>query len=227
MSDRYTDRLSDYLDGELDAAARGEMDAHLVSCGECRATLAELKGVVTRAQRLDHRGGPAIDLWRGIADRIGLATDDLARRRAARRFSFSVPQLVAASFLLAVASGSVAWLARSWTGSRATPGATTGGPGGGVVSAVSWVPKADSSADHAVADLRRALAEGRRDGRIDSITVATLEHSLAVIDSAIDEARAALAQDPSSPYLHHHLAATMRRKFDFLRQAGTIASARS
>ncbi|HTR20258.1 MAG TPA: anti-sigma factor [Gemmatimonadales bacterium] len=230
MSDQYTNRLSEYLDDELDPASRVEMDAHLAACGECRATLAELKGVVARAQRLDERGAaPAADLWPRIADRIGLATDDLARRRAARRFSFSVPQLVAASFILAVVSGGAAWLARSWTGGAKPPvaaGPSLGGAGVGAA-VVSWVPKADSSADHAVADLRLALAEGRQAGRIDSATVATLEHSLAVIDSAITEARVALAQDPNSPYLNHHLAATMRRKFEFLRQAGTIASARS
>ncbi len=226
MNDRFTDRLSEYLDGDLDAAARREVDAHLAGCADCRATLADLERVTVRAQRLPD-AGPAADLWPGIADRIGLATDDLARRRAARRFSFSVPQLVAASFVLAVLSGGAAWMARSWTGKAAAPSAATTGPNAGTVSVVSWVPKADSSADQAVADLRLALAEGRKAGRIDSTTIATLEHSLAVIDSAIAEARQALEQDPNSPYLHHHLAATMRRKFEFLRQAGTIASARS
>lgn len=230
MNDHYTNRLSEYLDGDLDPATRAELDAHLAGCGDCRATLAELRGVVARARRLDDRdAAPASDLWPGIADRIGLATDDLARRRAVRRFSFSVPQLIAASFILAVVSGGAAWMARSWTGGPKVPVAA--GPNeagsGAVASIVNWVPKADSSADHAVADLRVALAEGRQAGRIDSATIATLEHSLAVIDSAITEARLALEQDPNSPYLHHHLAATMRRKFEFLRQAGAIASARS
>ncbi len=225
MSDQYTDRLSEYLDGDLDAAARSEVQAHLAGCAECRATLAELERVVVRAQRpLD--SGPAGDLWPGIADRIGLATDDLARRRRVRRFSFSVPQLIAASFVLAALSGGAAWMARSWTGKAVTPPVATG-PDAGAALVVSWVPKADSSADQAVADLRLALAEGRKAGRIDSTTIATLEHSLAVIDSAIAEARGALEQDPNSAYLHHHLAATMRRKFEFLRQAGAIASARS
>ncbi len=225
MSDQYTDRLSEYLDGDLDAAARSEVQAHLAGCAECRATLAELERVVVRAQRpLD--SGPAGDLWPGIADRIGLATDDLARRRRVRRFSFSVPQLIAASFVLAALSGGAAWMARSWTGKAATPPLATG-PNAGAALVVSWVPKADSSADQAVADLRLALAEGRKAGRIDSTTIATLEHSLAVIDSAIAEARRALEQDPNSAYLHHHLAATMRRKFEFLRQADAIASARS
>ena len=227
MNDAYTNRLSEYLDGDLDAATRSAVQAHLASCAECRATLAELERVVVRAQRPSDTG-PAGDLWPGIADRIGLATDDLARRRTARgrRFSFSVPQLIAASFVLAALSGGAAWMARSWTGKAVTPPVATG-PNAGAALVVSWVPKADSSADQAVADLRLALAEGRKAGRIDSTTIATLEHSLAVIDSAIAEARGALEQDPNSAYLHHHLAATMRRKFEFLRQAGAIASARS
>jgi hypothetical protein len=54
-----------------------------------------------------------------------------------------------------------------------------------------------------------------------------LEHSLAVIDSAISEARRALAADPASAYLNHHLARQMRRKLDLLRRATTIVAAQS
>ena len=43
MHEKYIDRLSDYLDDELDPAARAEIDAHLAGCRECAVTLDELR----------------------------------------------------------------------------------------------------------------------------------------------------------------------------------------
>lgn len=59
------------------------------------------------------------------------------------------------------------------------------------------------------------------------MTVHRIEHSLAVIDSAIAEGKRALAVDPKSGYLNQHLADTMRHKLEFLREANRIASPRT
>ena len=225
MSDRWTDRLSEYLDGELGERERAELAAHLNACVECAATLSGLRRVVTRAQALEDRP-PSTDLWPGIAGRIGLATDEFTvrRRTRERRFSFTVPQLIAASIVLVAASAGTAWLAlrgpRPETAGRPTQVAPA-------PQLATWMPKVEKSSDIAVFELRSALADGKRTGRLDSLTVASLEHSLAVIDSAIAQATRALESDPGSAYLNHHLADTYRRKFDFLRQANRIASART
>src|SRR5216683_945356 len=72
MNDRWTDRLSEYVDGELGVADAAALEAHLPSCGDCRATLEELRRVVTRAGKLDDRP-PAADLWPEVATRLGLS----------------------------------------------------------------------------------------------------------------------------------------------------------
>src|SRR5438093_1416138 len=72
-----------------------------------------------------------------------------------------------------------------------------------------------------------ALVEGRRTGRLDSTTVRILERDLATIDTAIAQARRALAADPGSAYLNHHLADTMRRKLELLRQATALTGTQS
>ncbi|HKC47742.1 MAG TPA: zf-HC2 domain-containing protein [Gemmatimonadales bacterium] len=221
MNDQWTDRLSEYLDGELDDAERVALEAHLATCAECTAVLADLRRVVARAQAFDDRP-PARDLWSGIAERIGVSTDDLARRRARRRFSFTVPQLIAASVTLVAVSAGAARLVLQPNENSNTV-ATQPGP---VVLPASY-RKADSSADHAVADLRLALAEGQRTGRLSPVTAHRIEQSLAVIDSAIADGARALAADPNSGYLNQHLAETMRRKLEFLREANRIASART
>jgi anti-sigma factor RsiW len=225
MSDQWMDRLSEYLDDELDQPQRIALEAHLAECAACTATLADLRRVVGRAHALGDRP-PATDLWPGIATRIGVSTDDLARRRALRRVSFTVPQLIAASIVLVAATVVVArFVARSTSApapvATATPAPTT------QAQPVAWPARADSSGDLAVAQLQLALREGQRTGRISPITVQKLEHSLAVIDSAIAEARRALDVDPNSSYLNHHLADTMRLKMEFLREANRIATART
>jgi anti-sigma factor ChrR (cupin superfamily) len=225
MNDPWTDRLSEYLDGELGEHERAELAAHLNACSECAATLTELRQVVTRAGKLEDRP-PTTDLWPGIAGRIGLSTDEFTvrRRTRERRFSFSVPQLIAASIVLVAASAGAAWLALR---PRPEPVARPSEVAPATPQLATWMPKVEKSSDIAVMELRSALADGKRTGRLDSLTVASLEHSLAVIDSAIAQATRALKSDPGSAYLNHHLADTYRRKFDFLRQANRIASART
>src|SRR5213076_1196548 len=107
MSDTWTNRLSEYLDGDLPAGERTVLEAHLPTCAECSETLAQLRRVVARAQALDDRA-PTADLWPAIARHVGVVSLDA--RRARRRLSFTVPQLAAAAVALALLSGGSAWL---------------------------------------------------------------------------------------------------------------------
>jgi hypothetical protein len=55
--------------------------------------------------------------------------------------------------------------------------------------------------------------------------VRVLEQNLALIDRAIAQAQRAVAADSANVYLNTHLAETMRRKIDLLRQAAALVSA--
>jgi hypothetical protein len=72
----------------------------------------------------------------------------------------------------------------------------------------------------AVADLERVLAGGR--GQLDTTTIRVIEQNLKAIDRAIAQAQQALDADPANLYLNTHLAETMRRKLELLRQAATL-----
>lgn len=221
MSDQWTDRLSEYLDDELDPAERAALAAHLEHCAECAATVADLERVVARARGLENPG-PATDLWPGIAARIGSVP--VARRRIA----FSIPQLLAAGIALMVLSGGAAWLLHP--SARLAAGSAAAAPGEGPptqtpLRTAGWERRAAPGYDAAVADLERVLAEGR--GRLDTATVRTLEQNLRVIDSAIAQARRAVAADSANAYLNSHLAETMRWKLDLLRRAASLVSAAS
>jgi hypothetical protein len=79
--------------------------------------------------------------------------------------------------------------------------------------------------DAAIAELERLIAERREE--LDPRTVTAIEENLMIIDQAIAQAQRALAQDPASVYLNEYLAATMRQKLDFLRNAAAMARAAS
>jgi anti-sigma factor RsiW len=230
MADQFTELLSDYLDDEdLTVDARRRIEAHLAGCGQCRTTLAELREVAARAATLED-SSPAADLWAGVAARIGAdpprrLTPFRAVKTTPRRFSFTLPQLVAASLALMVLSGGTVWLARyggagadfeaiSAQDAREAPRAT-----------LPVVSGADVDYEQAVAELQRAFDAGRR--RLDPETTGVLEGNLQTIDRAIDECRRALTADPSNVHLSAHLAAAQRSKLTLLRLAAALVSAES
>jgi hypothetical protein len=115
MHEEWTEKLSEYLDGELPAADRRAVERHLSACAHCAGIFAGLSSVVARARSIDPRP-PKEDLWPGIAERIGdrpaetmLTRPPLAFRMVSRQVSVSVLQLAAAAVLLMAVSGGLTW----------------------------------------------------------------------------------------------------------------------
>jgi anti-sigma factor RsiW len=229
MSDQWTDRLSEYLDDELPPDERAALETHLRHCAACGPVLADLKRIVTRASGLEDRL-PDHDLWPGIAARIGVSSGevpaiDLGAERARRRWSFSLPQLIAAGLALTTLSGGTAWLlhpAGTTAMAERQPAATMPVVSVGTSDASVRARVAGQSYAAAVSDLERVLQQNR--GRLKSTTVQVIERNLATIDSAIAQAQRALAADSSNVYLNSHLAETRQRKLELLRQAAALVS---
>ncbi len=221
MNDQWTDRLSEYVDGELAAGERTALEAHLATCAACRATLEELRKVVAHAKSLEDQP-PKADLWSGIHARLtpgrrtGVSRDATTR---SWRVSFNVPQLIAASIALVLLSAGGMWVAlhqqRPVRDAYVTPRPTN------MANAAVWTGRTDA----AIADLQDVLK--RNESRLDTATVRVVRENLALIDRAIAQARAALEADPGNAYLNLHLADTMRRKLELLRRINAIAAAQS
>jgi len=246
VHEEWTDRLSDYLDGELADGEDQAVEAHLRSCAACTAVLNDLKRVVARAATIEPRP-PQADLWAGVAARIDASATGAPGRvmpftRQTRRFAFTLPQLAAAAALLIAVSGGAAWQIALRTGrpegvrydstaesNGARPALASGStadrqvrPDTTATADAVPVSMADAQYDAAVSDLEKALKGGR--GHLDASTVAVVEHNLQIIDQAINQAREALAGDPANTYLSGHLVEARRRKLDLLRRATALAS---
>jgi anti-sigma factor RsiW len=210
-----TDRLSDYLDGELAPAARRETDAHLAACGECREVLSELALVKETAAELHEVDRvPDADLWPAVAWRI----------KTRRGISLTWMQALAAGLALVALSSTAVWM--TLRGGENEPAQTVAdavdrGPEVGAPAApVAVADFADEAYENAVKELRQALETGRN--RLDPQTIEVLERNLAAIDQAIDQARKALEADPANVSLNSYLAGVRKRKLELLRTASDL-----
>jgi anti-sigma factor RsiW len=217
--DSWVDRLSEYVDDELAPSDRLQLEQHLLDCASCRETIDELRGVAAEASTLPLRSDtpPARDLWPGIASALPQPAP------ARWRVSLSLPQALAAGVLLMLVSGLGVWtyLGREMQGAanaQATAAADE------TVRPVT-VSLEDRRYDRAVADLTKLLDAQR--SRLDPKTAQVLERNLATIDRALAEAMAALAKDPSDPFLSSHVAEQRRLKLSVLRQAKNLVLASS
>lgn len=225
--DNFTDRLSEYMDNELNATDALELEQHLRECAECAGTLADLRLIAAHAGALDERE-PSRDLWSGIAAEIGVpgaAGNDVAKdiipldkhRSVRRSITLSMPQLAAAAIVLLAIGGTAVWqMQANMTASVATS------PNSSVARNVAARPAAVPTLgyDAAIGQLEQAADQNKT--QLNPETTRVIEQSMSTIDRAIADARAALAADPANAYLHRHLDRTMKQKLELLRQASKI-----
>jgi hypothetical protein len=219
MSDKWTEKLSDYLDGELTEADRAELGRHLETCADCRAALEQLRDIVGWADDYPGRQ-PERDVWPGISAAIsdmprGAVNLD-ARRRERRQVMLSIPQALAAGIALAVVGAGSWWLARE-TAPQTQMAAVidiSAREAGSTVAATIFTAQKYGPA---IADLEGVLLG--EEGVLDSVTVRVLREKLAIIDRALAEAQDALARDPASDFLADHYTGMMKKKLRVLRGA--------
>lgn len=106
------ERLSEYLEGQLEAAVRLEMEAHLATCAACRALVAEVGGVVARLGGLEPEPEPSWLVLRILQATSGAAAqqpESLWRRlltgALAPRFALGLGSVAATLFILFQALG--------------------------------------------------------------------------------------------------------------------------
>ena len=224
--DIWTDRLSEYVDGELDVATARALELHLTGCADCRTIADDLRKVSAHGKALPVLS-PGADLWPGIESRIHEDAVVPLRSRTRRGLLISWPRLAAAALLLGLASGGAVYgvtrLSQRTPEVASTP-MIPPGSGTGIVSTPvrAGTTVTESTAD-AVSDLEMILASEK----LDSGTVRVLAQNLARIDSAIADAERALAADPSNAYVSRHLASTARRKVELLHLVAGLTQSRS
>lgn len=207
------DDLQELLSGSLPEEHALRIRRHLERCSACREEAEALGALVASLGKLPREVRPGRDLradmWRRIdEEEHGLqATPDSARnpaRRSAAPFRFS---LAAAALVLVAVTAAIA---------IAISGMSEGEEQS-IDAAVPALRVAEQRYEAASSELEALLDEQR-----DLLAPATrevLERSLAAIDAAVAEARAALSVDPGNAMLAHMLMVVYDKKLDILRAA--------
>ncbi len=222
--DLARDRISELVDGDLDRAARAELDAHLATCASC-AALAEDLEIVRRASRSLPTLDPPERVWTAIARQLPV----LAINRSASRSRewVKVTLAIAAVLLAAVAITMLVRRGRSVesqvaeSASHAMPSPAQPGPQPGAQSAdsadlkslQSELQQAESHYENAIQKLE-TLAKDRR--TLNPQDAAILQKNLLLIDSAIGESRAALKAQPANDMAQESLFEAFRSKIALL-----------
>lgn len=115
MNGHPLDRLSDYLDGDLDAAAERDIDVHLAVCADCRVVVADLTALGRSAAAWGQVDAtPAQDLWPGIAARLTESREDTSFAVTVASGQ-AVPRFISATNSVVGITSSPAWYRRRWS----------------------------------------------------------------------------------------------------------------
>jgi anti-sigma factor RsiW len=191
--------LNDYVDGALPASERAAVEAHLAACSECRELVAGLRAVLTAVSRLKPPEPPAA-AWTRIERSIRGA--GISRTRWT---------WLAAAAVLMVATFAGLRMSGVWPRPAATTAATIPASDAAYVQAEAMA--AEQHYQNVISTLERAAGEK---GSLDPQTASTLEKSLAAVDQAINESRAALKAQPDSEPAQQSLLENFKSKIALL-----------
>lgn len=183
---------------------------HLAECESCRETLRKVRALVAAARALPRDVEAPPEVWTGIRNRVGTT------RRASARWSRIARWTALAATIAFVAVTGLLLQGRKAKATKILA------PGTLATATPVVVDKVERTYLGTVAQLRATLDQQRP--ALPPATVRTVEGSLAVIDTAIAEARQALASDPGNQSLVDILSAHYGRKVELLTRATEISS---
>ena len=228
--DEFGATIGDLLDGTVTTATREQMDSHRLDCAECEALAADFIRIKAEAAALPPLTSSR-DLWDGVEARIGAEVLELAPFSP---LAAAMPgwhgrrvtpwRAAAAAAVLIVGSSVITWSVTSR--SAATVAAVTADSGFATAMAATRNERLasgqtlDETYDREIAALRAIVNAGRAE--MDSTTLAVVERNLVLIDQAIAESKAALAQSPTSAFLLERLTDAYDSKLRTLRAVASI-----
>jgi anti-sigma factor RsiW len=232
------DVLNDFIDGRLDRRAASDITAHLAACPTCSAQHDELARLLASATQLPRSVLPPDDMWADLRTALNSRKDVLlpttsenanrptsiaTHARLSRKFV--VMLAAAAVVLIALSSGITALVLKrnpTTLANRGSNDVAVPAPQQSPAVLPASFRQAENEYNRTIDELKQAV-DTQRD-RLSPETIRTVDHSLAVVDSAIREARAALIADPNNQMLMDLLSTSYQRKLDLLRRTSELGS---
>ena len=196
-------RLSEFADGSMTPADRIAVDAHLSTCDDCRRVLDDLHHIRRAAATLGPITPPD-HVWLQVAGQVRLERPStIARAPRTLRRAATSQWIGLAAALVVITIGAHYFL-------RGVPdGGNAGGPPS-VQRIADELTQAMLHYDNAITELE-ALTKSNGDV-LDAGMAETLRQNIQTVNSAIDESRTALVQNPGSDTARESLFEALRRK---------------
>lgn len=186
---------------------------------------ARLRELREATDRLPREMDPPTDAWDAIRAQIARDESGLSDSRGGKtiRIWQRSPFLIAASLLLVVGSSAITYVSTKGVapGPMPTPSGSVGSVPAGAVSALAQFTGKENDYLRRVNGLVAIMESDEVE--LAPETIAKVKESLAVIDAAILEARAALARDPANRALIEMLESTYEMKLDLLERTTEMA----
>jgi anti-sigma factor RsiW len=214
--------LSDLADGVLAREARAPVEAHLETCADCRALLADLKRIKAEARALPKMTASE-SVWQNVRAGLDLEANrsrhGTARELAPRWWRGLTGLAAAAVLVFAVSIGLYFATRPDQPLIPPVPPSAHAKAADTVQSVEAELELADQHYQKAIDGLEAAAKEGR--GDLDPQVATALQQGIGVADQAIAESRAALKAQPTSEVAQASLFEALQRKVGLLRD--TIA----
>lgn len=201
------EQINDIADGRPTADSESR---HVADCAECRGTLQKVRGLMSAAHALPRDIAPPPEVWTALQSRVGRKP---ARAHSVSRWMYG--GWIAAAAVIVLVAGLTLLPSGQTQKAKATK-LVPPAPSPVLLLAV------ERSYAETVAQLRQTLET--QQATLSPATIRVLERTLATIDTAIAEARAALADDPANQALVDILSANYQHKVELLQRATELSS---
>jgi len=207
-TDRYANRLGDYVDGALTDRDRQLFETHLAACETCRTEVGSLTRIREAARALP-RLNPPEHLWKQIE--ASLRAREPSLRPTSKLWSWSNGLAMAATVLLLIGSiGLFLW----WELFSHEPSPEDPIQIANYV--VAELELAEQHYENAIVGLEQILDKEKESQILDPEIMAVLSDNLTLIEEAIGESRTAAHDDPENIFARESLLGALRSKLGLL-----------
>lgn len=204
--------ISEYIDGELNAAKKVKLDEHCAQCANCKKLLGDFRTISTSAKELDTFSPPE-STWRKIQEKMTAEEQEILTLAPQKQSRFSLPRLsyvLSAVLLVAFLSLVFIYGPRYWSGQAIVP----------ELENQQYTLAKLEEAEHHYQLAIKALSEAlmAQSEQLDPQVAEVFRTNLELIDQSINACRQAVLSDPNNIESRKYLLAAYKEKANLLNE---------
>jgi predicted anti-sigma-YlaC factor YlaD len=204
--------ISEYIDGDLDATKKTQLDEHCARCADCRKLLEDFQTISRSAKELDTFFPPE-STWSKIQEKMTTDEQEILRLAPQKQGWFSLPRLsyvLSAVLLVVFLSLVFIYGPRYWSGPAVVP----------ELENQQYTLAKLEEAEHHYQLAIKALNEAAmaQNERLDPQIAEVFRTNLELIDQSINACRQAVLIDPNDVESRKYLLAAYKEKANLLNE---------